>query len=108
MGIEEDRMAGKSNKGRNRKGSHNNENSSETATSASSDVPSKDSLPSLEPPKAVVANGDATVSEANVANSEVKESNNANPENQGKQGKVADSVILLFLFIGLSHCYTII
>ena len=76
-------MAGKSNKGRNRRGSHNAVNSSEPVVS--SDVPLNDNLSRSEPSKSN-SNGKVTMSESISTQSEVKQSENANSENQTKQG----------------------
>ncbi|GFY92163.1 tetratricopeptide repeat (TPR)-containing protein [Actinidia rufa] len=78
-------MAGKSNKGRNRRGSHNAVNSSEPAVS--SDVPLNDNLSPSEPSEAN-SNGNMTMSEPISTQSEVKQSENANSENQAKQGEL--------------------
>ncbi|KAK7271601.1 hypothetical protein RJT34_27637 [Clitoria ternatea] len=77
-------MAGKSNKGRNRKGSHNLSGSSEP--SVQTDVPAKDTVDgTLESEKAdaaeVAAAGDSTN-----ANPEVKEQDTATDGSQQKQG----------------------
>ncbi|PSS24481.1 Clustered mitochondria protein [Actinidia chinensis var. chinensis] len=78
-------MAGKSNKGRNRRGSHNAVNSSEPAVS--SDVPLNDNLSPSEPSEAN-SNGNMTMSESISTQFEVKQSENANSENQAKQGEL--------------------
>ncbi|KAK9282829.1 hypothetical protein L1049_011052 [Liquidambar formosana] len=76
-------MAGKSNKGRNRRGSHTTTNSSDPVVS--SDAPLKDNVSALESSK-VDANGVLAVGESTSANSEAKESETANSANQAKQG----------------------
>uniref|UniRef100_A0A5B6Z148 Clustered mitochondria protein homolog n=1 Tax=Davidia involucrata TaxID=16924 RepID=A0A5B6Z148_DAVIN len=76
-------MAGRSNKGRNRRGSQNTANSAEGAVS--SNTLSKDDLSSSSE---AVANGNSTASEPNCTKSEVKETENANLENQAKQGDI--------------------
>ncbi|KAK2637058.1 hypothetical protein Ddye_031850 [Dipteronia dyeriana] len=80
-------MAGKSNKGRNRKGSHSASNSAEQVVS--SDAPTKDDKIPLE--SATIddtANGVAVEGESTVAQPEVKESEIANPANEPKQGDI--------------------
>ncbi|GFP98186.1 clustered mitochondria protein [Phtheirospermum japonicum] len=73
-------MAGKSNRGKNRKGSQVvATNSSEQAIS---DAPLSDS------PSTVVANGDTSVNESNDAKSEVKDQDNASNQHPRKQGDV--------------------
>ena len=76
-------MAGKSNKGRNRRGSHNTVNSSEPAVS--SDVRLKDNLSTSEPSKSN-SNGNVTVSESISTQSEVKQPENSDSETQAKHG----------------------
>lgn len=89
-------MAGKSNKGRNKKGSHHPVESAVSADvtgSGKSTEPVVSADPigndksSTELSKAA-ENGEVNVSEVNTTEHEVKESNNQNPENQEKQGKV--------------------
>ncbi|KAA8520267.1 hypothetical protein F0562_014523 [Nyssa sinensis] len=77
-------MAGKSNKGRNRRGSQNTANSAERAVSSSIAV-SKDDLSSSSEAD---ANGNCTASGSNCTKSEEKETKNANSENQSKQGDI--------------------
>lgn len=89
-------MAGKSNKGRNKKGSHHPVetvvaaevagNNKVTEPVVSADVTLNDKS-SMESPKAA-ENGEVSASEVNKTEPEVKESNNQNPENQGKQGEI--------------------
>ncbi|XP_052211359.1 clustered mitochondria protein [Diospyros lotus] len=76
-------MAGKSNKGR-KKGSHSTTSSSEPAVL--SDGP-KDNLSSSGASKAE-ANGNVAVTESTGAELEIKQSENANSENQAKQGEI--------------------
>lgn len=78
-------MAGKSNKGKNRRGSHNTTNASEHVVSP--DAPLKEKLNSSELPESN-ANGNPVVSEADTTKPEVKESENANQDNQAKQGDI--------------------
>uniref|UniRef100_A0A2N9H0C0 Clu domain-containing protein n=1 Tax=Fagus sylvatica TaxID=28930 RepID=A0A2N9H0C0_FAGSY len=77
-------MAGKSNKGRNRRGAHNTTNSSESVVS--SDAPPKDNLSASEPAK-VDANGVPTVEVSTNEKPEVKESETENAAGQQKQGE---------------------
>jgi protein TIF31 len=77
-------MAGKSNKGRNRRGAHNTTNSSESVVS--SDAPPKDNLSASEPAKAD-ANGVPTVEVSTNEKPEVKESETENAAGQQKQGE---------------------
>ncbi|KAK3223963.1 hypothetical protein Dsin_010988 [Dipteronia sinensis] len=80
-------MAGKSNKGRNRKGSHSASNSAEQVVS--SDAPTKDDKIPLESAKIDdTANGVVAEGESTVAQPEVKESEIANPANEPKQGDI--------------------
>ncbi|KAK3023993.1 hypothetical protein RJ639_044150, partial [Escallonia herrerae] len=67
-------MAGKSNRGRNRRGSHSTTHSSEQAA--------------LSESSESAANGIPIVSESDATGSEEKHSGNANPENQAKQGDI--------------------
>ncbi|KAK3009873.1 hypothetical protein RJ639_011217 [Escallonia herrerae] len=67
-------MAGKSNRGRNRRGSHSTTHSSEQAA--------------LSESSESVANGIPIVSESDATGSEEKHSGNADPENQAKQGDI--------------------
>ncbi|KAL8155095.1 clustered mitochondria protein [Apium graveolens] len=88
-------MAGKSNRGRNKKGSHHpveavvsadvtgNDKSTEPVISAD---PIGNDKSSTESSKAA-ENGEVTVSEVNTTEHEVKESNTQNAENQEKQGE---------------------
>lgn len=81
-------MAGKSNKGRNRRGSQNAANSSEQVAALENGAP-KDNSNSLEATKEDVVNGSPVLSESNDApKSEAKEVENANQENQAKQGDI--------------------
>lgn len=93
-------MAGKSNKGRNKKGSHHPVEPAVSAEVTGSDkftepVVSADPIgndkSSTELLKAV-ENGGVTVSEVNTTEHEVKESNDQNAENPEKQGKVTSSL----------------
>lgn len=77
-------MAGKSNKGKNRRGAHNTTNSSESVVS--SDAPAKDNLSASESTKAD-ANGVPTVDVTTNAVPEVKESETENAAGQQKQGE---------------------
>ncbi|KAG5539026.1 hypothetical protein RHGRI_019547 [Rhododendron griersonianum] len=78
-------MAGKSNKGRNRRGSHNAPNSSEAAVL--SDVPVKDNISLSESSKST-SNGDVPVTESTSVEPELKQPETANSESQSKQGEV--------------------
>ncbi|XP_050284170.1 clustered mitochondria protein isoform X4 [Quercus robur] len=80
-------MAGKSNKGKNRRGAHNTTNSSESVVS--SDAPAKDNLSASESTKAD-ANGVPTVDVTTNAVPEVKESETENAAGQQKQGEAGD------------------
>lgn len=77
-------MAGKSNKGKNRRGSHNTTNAVEPANSS---VPLKDNVSSAESSKAD-ANGNMPLSESASTETEAKLLENANSENQAKQGEI--------------------
>ncbi|KAM3686284.1 hypothetical protein ACJW31_11G186900 [Castanea mollissima] len=77
-------MAGKSNKGKNRRGAHNTTNSSESVVS--SDAPAKDNLSASESTK-VDANGVPTVDVTTNVVPEVKESETENAAGQQKQGE---------------------
>lgn len=76
-------MAGKSSKGRNRRGSNNTTNSSESVVS--SNAPAKDNLTALESGKADV-NGVPAVNESTNANPEMRESETVNSASEPKQG----------------------
>ncbi|KAA8515704.1 hypothetical protein F0562_018685 [Nyssa sinensis] len=78
-------MAGKSNKGRNRRGSHNTANSSEQAVSST--TISKDDLSSSASSTAD-ANGNAVATESDSTKTEVKETENAKLDNQAKHGDI--------------------
>ena len=79
-------MAGKSNKGKNRKGSNNGPNSSETVVP--SDAPAKDNSSALESIQAD-ANGVPVAAESTGAKPEV-ESETDNSATQTKQGKICN------------------
>lgn len=83
-------MAGKSNKGKNRRGAHNTTNSSESVVS--SDAPAKDNLSASESTKAD-ANGVPTVDVTTNAVPEVKESETENAAGQQKQGEGSCMII---------------
>ncbi|KAK8622175.1 hypothetical protein V6N13_097799 [Hibiscus sabdariffa] len=76
-------MAGKSNKGRNRRGSHNSTTSSEQAVS--SDIPLKDNVTASKPPN-VDSNGVADIVESSGPKSEMAEQEALDSSNQPKQG----------------------
>ncbi|KAE8679819.1 Clustered mitochondria protein [Hibiscus syriacus] len=76
-------MAGKSSKGRNRRGSHNSTTSSEQAVS--SDVPLKDNVTASKPPN-VASNGVANVVESSGPKSEMTEQEALDSSSQQKQG----------------------
>ncbi|XP_024982819.1 clustered mitochondria protein isoform X1 [Cynara cardunculus var. scolymus] len=78
-------MAGKSSRGRNKKGSHNTTNASEQAVSSNGHA--KDSLNSVEETK-VDTNGVPDSTEIPATKPDVKESENASSENQAKQGDI--------------------
>ncbi|KAI4333165.1 hypothetical protein L6164_018005 [Bauhinia variegata] len=82
-------MAGKSNKGRSRRGPQNASSSSNSSNSSEpavvSDVPAKDNLGTSEPTKADVADVSAVRESTNVE-SEVKDLATENAGNQSKQG----------------------
>ncbi|KAL6974080.1 hypothetical protein U1Q18_028262 [Sarracenia purpurea var. burkii] len=78
-------MAGKSNKGRHRRGSHNAVNSSEPAVSA--DVPFKENISSSKVSKSN-SNGSIPVSVSTSTKSEVEKSEKTNSENPAKQGEI--------------------
>lgn len=92
-------MAGKSNKGRNRRGSHNAPNSSEAAVL--SDVPVKDNISLSESSKST-SNGDVPVTESTSVEPELKQPETANSESQSKQGDVNISIQLLAMVFMLS------
>lgn len=83
-------MAGKSNKARARKLALNNTNTSEPPVS--SDAPLKEEINNSSESSKAEANGNPLVSETNITNPEVTEPENANAENQGKQGEHTFSV----------------
>lgn len=72
-------MAGKSNKGRNRKGAHHATNSSEVVVSSDA---SKDANGALESKAELVE----SVEESSDIKADIKESETATPESQPKQG----------------------
>ncbi|TYJ23021.1 hypothetical protein E1A91_A08G163300v1 [Gossypium mustelinum] len=76
-------MAGKSNKGRNRRGSHNSTTCSEQAVS--SDAPLKDNVTASKPPN-VDSNGVPNTVESSGSKSELTESEALNSSSQPKQG----------------------
>lgn len=76
-------MAGKSNKGRNKRGSHNTTNSSEPVVSA--DAPVKDSLSASESSK-VEVNGVSDMGDTAGISSEAKEPETSDSADQAKQG----------------------
>ncbi|XWS45688.1 hypothetical protein CRYUN_Cryun14cG0001200 [Craigia yunnanensis] len=76
-------MAGKSNKGRNRRGSHNSTTASERAVS--SDTLLKDNITASEPPK-VDSNGVPEIVESSGPKSELTEHETLNTSSQPKQG----------------------
>ncbi|KAH8520023.1 hypothetical protein H0E87_001472 [Populus deltoides] len=76
-------MAGKSNKGRNRRGSNNTTNSLEPV--ASSNAPVKDDITASEADVATL-NEVSAGSESTNGSSEIKESETANPASEAKQG----------------------
>ena len=96
-------MAGKSNKGRNRRGSHNPTTCSEQAVS--SDTLSKDNVTVSEPPK-VDSNGVPDMVESSGPKSELTEHETLNTSSQPKQGEFA-CVILndYFYYDDLSLAY---
>lgn len=79
-------MAGKSNKGRNRRGAHNTMTASESAVT--SDALVNDNSSALESSKAD-ANGVATADESNNAILELTESETENSASQQKQGEAS-------------------
>lgn len=79
-------MAGKSNKGRNRKASHQSSNSSEQLVFNDASV--KDNISSLESAK-VDANGVSAGEESTGLKADVKESEVANSPNQLKPGEIS-------------------
>lgn len=80
-------MAGKSNKGRNRRGSNNTTNSLEPV--ASSNAPVKDDITASEAGVATL-NEVSAGSESTNGSSEIKESETANPASEAKQGYFYD------------------
>ncbi|KAL5762727.1 hypothetical protein ACOSP7_018991 [Xanthoceras sorbifolium] len=80
-------MAGKSNKGRNRKGSHGASNSSDQVVVVSSDASMKDNKAPSESTK-IDANGVVAEGDSSAAQPEVKESETANSANEPKQGDI--------------------
>lgn len=92
-------MAGKSNKGRNRKVSHAAAAAAAAAANSADQVVSseKDSTSPLESVMVDAnANGVPAVSESTIAQADVKESDTANSANEPKQG---DAFILFLLFM---------
>lgn len=86
-------MAGKSNKGRNRRAAHTTANSSESVVS--SDAPVKDNSNASESTKAD-SNGVSTLDESPNVTPEVKESETANSASQQKQGEVNCMNVLIY------------
>lgn len=78
-------MAGKSNKGRSRKGSHNTSSSSEP--SVQSDVPAKDNIEVTPESAKMDAAAIAAAGDSATMNSEVKEHETTNEGSQPKQGQ---------------------
>lgn len=90
-------MAGKSNKGRNRRGSSNANNSSESVVSSNvSTKESKDNSNASEPITAD-ANGVPVAIESNGSQPEVKEVETESSVNQTKQGKIKNQHSLSFV-----------
>lgn len=93
-------MAGKSNKGRNKKGSHHPVEAVVSADVTGNDkctepVVSEDPIGNDKSPtesSKAAENGEVTGSEVNATEVEVKELNTQNSENQEKQGKVTSFV----------------
>lgn len=83
-------MAGKSNKGRNRRGSNSVTNTSEPVGSA--DLQMKDTVTASGPNQAE-ANGVVAAGESNNSNSEVKESETANSKDGPKQGEFVSHLV---------------
>ena len=83
-------MAGKSNKGRNKRGSNSATNSSDPVGSADSQM--KDTVTASGPNQAE-ANGVVAVGESNCTNSEVKESETANSKDGPKQGELVSHLV---------------
>lgn len=79
-------MAGKSNKGRNRKGSHGVANTSDQVVSSNASL--KDNKSPLESTK-VDANGVVAEGESTAAQPEIKESETANSASETKQGEIS-------------------
>ena len=86
-------MAGKSNKGRNRRGSNNTTNSLEPV--ASSNAPVKDDITASEAGVATL-NEVSAGSESTNGSSEIKESETANSASEAKQGCLYDNFFLAF------------
>lgn len=85
-------MAGKSNRGRNKKGSHNNNTTNSSVPVVSSDAPLKDNLSASDSSK-VEANGVSAMEDTTSVISEAKESENADSANQAKQGEMSVTAI---------------
>lgn len=98
-------MAGKSNKGRNRRVAHNAANSSDAVVPT--DAPVKDNSSASEPIKAD-ANGVSTVEESTEAKPEAKESETENSTGQPKQGEFGTMGLHIFLpLVNTSSQYAI-
>lgn len=92
-------MAGKSNRGRNRKGSQQAamDSSEQTFSSQQAVVDSSDQAVSSDAPlsgssSTVQANGDTNLNECNHTNSEVKNQDNASHQHPTKQGGIDDAL----------------
>lgn len=90
-------MAGKSNKGRNRKGSHTAA-SSGLETPVQSDVLTKDNVEAVTESANTDVAEVAAVGDVTSVNSEVKESEVANEGNQQKQGEFGSRSTFVVLF----------
>lgn len=82
-------MAGKSNKGKNRKGPQQS-----APNPSSSDLPAPSDAPLNDVSTAPEANGETNLSESIETKSEVKEQDNASEQQQAKQG--GDKSVLVF------------
>lgn len=97
-------MAGKSNKGRNRRGSHNSTTCSEQAVS--SDAPLKDNVIASKPPN-VDSNGVPNMVESSGSKSELTEPEALNSSSQPKQGEFYAWLLYYYFYLDvLSLAYS--
>lgn len=97
-------MAGKSNRGRGKKGSHNASNSSNLSEAATlPDVPVKDNTVGTSEPAKAEGVEISTEGESTSANSGVKEQETADTGSQQKQGTRQDKCFIYFTH-SISKC----